>query len=132
MAYANGSERVGLTDSVMDMMLKLSDGNPGAVRVLMEMMEQSEAIDPDSIMQGPLSVLSLDTHSIYGERIWMFYKDVCGESILNLLGVMRAVQLGISTDAAMDHAIDNRGAGIDVLGLLGEVQKRLPAFGQNV
>jgi hypothetical protein len=71
----------------------------------------------------------MDTHGVYGHRIWMLYKDVCGENIENMLAVLRACQLGIITDQTMNHAIDNYGDGLDVPAILGKVKEQLTEFG---
>lgn len=128
MSYDN--PRIKLEMSMQDALFAMSDGNPGAMTALMKLMEASPAIDPDNAMGvlGPL--LSLDTLDCYGSRIWMLYKDVCGEHAIKTLAVLRAKQLGIVSDAVVNHAIDSYGEGIDVDDLTKQVQDRLPAFGQ--
>jgi len=125
-------ERIGLNDSIIDVVTKLSDGNPGAIHVLMQMLEKGEQIDPQSFMGGLGAVLSLDTHGIYGSRIWMLYKDVCGESIVNTLAVLRACQLGQIYEAQLNTAIDNYGQGLDIPTVLANVKEQLPDFGLSV
>jgi hypothetical protein len=117
-------ERIGLQDTGMDMMLKMSDGNPGAVTVLCQMLEQGGKIDPDCFAGGFGAILSLDSYGIYGSRIWMLYKDVCGENITTTLAVLRACQLGFVTESKINHAIDNYGEGIDVSALVAAVKER--------
>jgi hypothetical protein len=51
--------------------MKMADGNPGAISVMAEMMRDGAKIDPDSFL-GPMGgILALDSHGIYGPRIWM-------------------------------------------------------------
>ena len=50
-------------------MLKLSDGHPGAVKVISEIMSHEF---------GFMQVLLLDTKHLYGNRIWELYSNVCG------------------------------------------------------
>lgn len=114
--------------STFDVIAEMSDGNPGGLTVMMMLLEKTESIDPDAALGGIGSILSLDTHGIYGSRIWMFYKDVCGQNINKMLGLMRAVQLGYLTDNKLNHAIDNMGDGIDAPELLKQVKEYLPAF----
>lgn len=102
--------------------------NPGALSVLMQIWEKVPEIDPDCMIPL-LTILSLDTHKIYAERIWMFYKDVCGQDLTKMLGVLRAVQLGLLPEREMTHAIDNRGNGLDIEQILANVRGRLPRFG---
>ena len=70
-----------------------------------------------------------DTFEIYEEKIWMLYKDVCGENLVNTLGVLRACQLGIISQAELKHAIESYGDGIDVEDLLIKVRAELQNFG---
>lgn len=89
------TERIKLTMSLPDILQELSEGNPGALTVLLKLMKQAPVIDPEAWAKELQPLLSLDTHGIYGSQIWVFYKDICGESILNMLIVFRAVQLGL-------------------------------------
>ena len=123
------SERIQLTDSTMDVCMKMSEGNPGALTVIMSLMRDAQKIDPDNWMPGLGEVLSLDSLGIYGSKIWMLYKDVCGEDLVKMCAVMRSWQLGITSQQSLIHAIDNRGDGLDVDDLLKQVKTRLPAFG---
>lgn len=125
-------ERIKGTDNILDVVQKMSEGNPGAVTVLSRMIKDGAAIDPQDFMGGLGAVLSLDTCRIYGSRIWMLYKDVCGEDLMKTLAVLRACQLGELTDIEMQHAIDFRGEGIDVDGLVATVKGRLEQFGVAV
>ncbi|MFZ2950920.1 MAG: hypothetical protein WA003_15705 [Desulfuromonadaceae bacterium] len=59
----------------------------------------------------------------------MLYNDVCGENLENTLGVLRACQLGHISDSTLNHAIDNRGEGVDVAALVAYVKSVLPGFG---
>lgn len=57
-----------LFDSIQDAILKLAEGNPGAVTVLIALAKQ----DPFGVVQ----CFKLDDMKIYGPRIWMLYKNV--------------------------------------------------------
>jgi hypothetical protein len=52
----------------------ISEGNPGALRVLFECYEKNFLI-------GQFIVAELDIKGIYGWRIWELYKDKCGEDL---------------------------------------------------
>lgn len=121
--------RVQLSDDVRSILFKMSEGNPGALTVMLQLLKKGEQIDPDSFMGGLGIILSLDTHEIYGSRIWMLYKDVCKEDIVSMVAVLRAVQLGYVSDASMKHAIYDHGAGLDIPGTITKVKTRLPKFG---
>lgn len=120
--------RIELNDSMDSIFAKMSENNPGALGVLVSMLTHNAKIDPDDLLGGFGSILFLDTLGIYGPRIWVFYKDVCGQNIVKTVGLLRAVQLGFCQDEELNHAIDNRGEGIDIPALLAQVRERLPAF----
>ena len=60
-----------LSATPIDVIITLSEGNPGAVMVLSKWHSSS----PMAIIE----MLILDTKRLYGPRIWELYKDVCGE-----------------------------------------------------
>ena len=121
-----------LQDTMVDVVSKMSEGNFGAIRVCTELMEADARIDPDAMLAGIGPLLGLDTLGIYGSRIWMLYKDVCGEDITNTLAVLRAHQLGQLDTTTLMYAIDNYGDGIDCVAVLTGVQERLPRFGAGI
>ena len=117
-----------LSMSFMDVVTTLSDGNPGALIAMMGMMTETKAIDPDNIMGGLGVLLSLDTHGIYGSRIWQLYSDVCKKDMHTTLGLLRAVQLGFLSEGKLNHGIDNYGEGLEIPALLAQVKEQLPDF----
>ena len=121
-------ERIGLGDTVQTSIAKLCEGNPGALRVCIELFRDGPTIDPDAAFGGLANLLSLDTLGIYGCRIWMLYKDVCGENLPETVACLRAHQLGLISDVALHSAIDNRGNGLDPKSLMARVRERLPRF----
>jgi len=125
-------ERITLQDTGFDVIVKMVEGNPGATTVCAGIMSRGAEIDPDAFMGGIGTIMWLDTLKVYGPRIWMLFKDVCGEDLVKMLGVLRAVQLGYLGHLEFNHAIDNCGDGIDVDDLLSQVQERLPDFGKEL
>lgn len=121
-------ERIELTDTAPDVLQKMSEGNPGALTVCIQLMKQGGDIDPDDVLGGLGKVLTLDTLGVYGPRIWMLYKDVCGQSLPRMVALLRGWQLSVVSKAQLRRAIDNRGEGLDVDDVLVQVQKRLPDF----
>lgn len=120
--------RIQLTDTIPQTIIKIVEGNPGALNVCVMLMTQNENIDPDAAF-GPLSsILALDTNEIYGSRIWMLYKDVCKQNIILVISTLRAIQLGFISQQQLDHAIDNYGEGIDVADLYKKVCEKLLNF----
>jgi hypothetical protein len=120
--------KIQLNDTGLSATMKMSEGNPGAISVCAMMLKQGGEIDPDDFAGGFGNLLSMDTLGIYGSRIWMLYKDVCGEDLRVTCAILRANQLGFLSTSALEYAIDNCGEGIDVPTLVALVEKRLPAF----
>lgn len=104
--------------------------NPGAMTVCMSILTQGESIDPDCATPF-LTLLLLDSFNIYADRVWMLFKDVCGENLEKTIAMLRAVQLRLLPQTDLQHAINNYGRGIDVNSLLMQVKERLPRFGGN-
>ena len=87
-----------LEDTPITAITKMSAGIPGAITVLVQILKEAPAIDPQDFMGGFGPILALDTHRIYGSDIWLLYKDICGSSIPNMCAVLRAMQLGITPE----------------------------------
>lgn len=118
--------------STGDVVIAMSEGNPGALSTCMELLSHGDRIDPDAIMGGGISaLLSLDTLGIYGSRLYMLWNDVCKREIELVLALLRACQLGGLagvTGATLNHAIDHRGDGLDIAAALEAVKEKLPLF----
>ena len=117
----------------MSAVVKMSDGNPGAITVMAGLIKDGGKIDPNSFMGGFGNVMDLDTLRIYGPRIWMLYKDVCGQDLRVMCAVLRAWQLGFVTDSAINAALDNEPwrkseTSLDLDALVVKVEERLPEF----
>jgi len=121
-------ERIKKTDTSIAATIKLAEGNPGAMTVCVRIINEGAIIDPDNFLGGIGILLSLDTFKIYGIRIWMLYKDVCRENLPMTIAVLRGCQMGMLKHDVLNHAIDNRGDGIDVEQVYNQVKERLPAF----
>jgi len=120
--------RIELTDNIISAIMKLSEGNPGAMNVCIQLDKEGVNIDTDSFCGGLGQLLSLDAEHVYGPKIWMLYKDVCKEQLWKMIAVMRAVQLGIITNSVLHHAIENRGDGLNVDECITKVIAQLPGF----
>lgn len=128
MSYEN--PRLKLTDSGMDVMVKMSHGNLGATTVLIQLLEKTPEIDPQDLMAGMGKILLLDTMDIYEDRIWRFYKYVCKQNLVWMLAVMRGYQFGWLSLEAINLAIDDA-VPMDIESLekiLERVKEQLPEF----
>lgn len=118
-----------------EILIHMAEGNPGVMRVMMDILENTKAIDPQCVLGGVVHLGSLDFCGIYGSHIWILYKDRCGESLPKLLALIRAFQLGyISKEDLVEMSIDYppppgghiSDADLDLL--IGKVKQRLPAL----
>ena len=131
-------ERITGTDTGISAMIKMSDGNPGALTVLTSIMQQAAAIDPDDFLGALGPILGLDTLGVYGSEIWMLYNDVCDQNITGVLTLLRANQLGMLSNADLMKAIRGNGYGSATLlpkpisEYLADVQERLPRFAEGM
>lgn len=125
------NERITANMTVQQMIIVMCEGNPGAMNVLINITKQGGQIDTDDAFQGLGTIMTMDMLGIYGHRIWGLYKEVCGKDLAKTIAMTRAYQLGQLanvTEEALNHAIDNRGAGIDVNAAVAAVKERLPNF----
>ena len=131
--------RLTSTDDAQSGIVKLADGNPGAVRVLCELFHASPIVDPIGVT-GFAPLDWLDTWEVYGPHIWLLYKDICGEDIVQMLTAIRAAQLDIIPSSDLTTAIQladapseqtHHGFISDFDGLLEQVRERVPEFAKK-
>lgn len=125
-------ERIQLKDTPLDMFVKMSDGNPGALNVLMDLFKIESSIDPDSALGGIGSILSLDSYGIYGSDIYILHNDICDRNISKMVAVLRAVQLGFFSAHKLREACSKQDRSgketVPVETLYNMVKERLPNF----
>lgn len=131
-------ERIQLSDTPMDAILKLVEGNPGATVAITECMKVYPTIDPDSMFGSMSILLNVDSFGIYGHRIWILYKDLCQQNPVKVITIMRAMQLGIVNFVEVKRAIDAIEKIIDIDvpefnhdELLDKVRQHLPNFAKG-
>ena len=123
--------RVTLDMTPIDAIMELADGNPGAITVLAQGFNTCPRIDPDSALGGFGLILWLDDNEIYSSDIWVLYKDICDQSMLNLFTVMRSVNLGLLPISEVKATMRQTYNTIDIPALLSRVQAQLPDFGKE-
>jgi hypothetical protein len=124
--------RIELNDSIMDMVVKMAEGNPGAINAMMNLIQENESIDPDDCF-GPFGkFMLLDTFEIYGTDIYVLYSDICSQQINKMISTLRACQLGFLSPSILkdvssrqDYSGKNM---IDVENLYNKVKEHLPKF----
>ena len=72
----NNNPRIKLSMNTMEIVIAMVDGNPGATKVCMELMQADEI--------GIIDLLHLDDMEIYSSDIWLCYKDICKEDLSTL------------------------------------------------
>ena len=107
---------------------RISGGNPDALNVCARVLKEGPQIDPDDAFTGIGCLLDLDSLGVYGSRIWMLYKDVCGENLAVFIAICRGWQLGFLNKETLLYAIDHNGVGLDVEDICAKVTERLPNF----
>ena len=87
--------RLEITDNMLNIFTKMSEGNPGALQALMSLNNEAEEIDPQNALGGLGFILSLDTYRIYGSNIYILWNDKCLNETRKFVLLLRATQLGI-------------------------------------
>ena len=67
-------QKIGIDMSVVDVMMLMSEGNPGAISVMAEILKKDPA-------NGLMYILDLDDMNIRGTQIWVGYKDYCNQNL---------------------------------------------------
>ena len=125
-------ERIKLSDSMESAIIKMVEGNIGAMNVCMLLIKEGGNIDTQTIMGGFSFILDLDREGIYGTDIYVFWNDICNCELPKMVAVLRAVQLGffngrVLADAC--HRQDYSGRDlVPVNDLYNKVIERLPNF----
>lgn len=119
--------RITLADNLFDIVKKLGEGNPGATSVLMQLAAGAVEIDPENAFGALGPMVMLDMAGIYGSTIWLLYKDLCGESIRNVVGILRANQLGFVSQDKLMAMITNADRAA-LAEAITRVENRLPKF----
>lgn len=122
--------KLDLNSTFQDIILHVSEGNPGALQVCMSILKENEIIDPYDWVAGIGTLLRLDDMNIIGSKIWILFKDICECKLSHFLGLLRANQLGYLTDFDIHNAINNSRGKIvfDKKEILQKVKNRLPNF----
>lgn len=124
--------RITLCDNAKSAVIKMCEGNPGAITALMEILKCAKQVDPDYFMGGLGKILALDTLEIYGTNIYVLWNDICDRNTSKMIAVLRANQLGFISDQILKdacHRQDRSGREIiPVEELYVKVVERFPRF----
>ena len=93
-------ERITADMNMLEMIVTMSEGNPGAATCLMQMLQE----DPMAM----LDILWFDSMEIYGSKIYMLWNDCCGRSMTKLKETIKYLKTGVVTKEQI-HENLNRG-----------------------
>lgn len=111
--------RAGMTpEGILSVM---SGGNPGAINVMLKLLETASKAQMDMGFSGIMLLFHLDTMQIYGSNIWILYKDICEENISTMIDIIQAAIWNESTGLhnymihqSLVEAADGRPISLDV------------------
>lgn len=86
-----GEQRIDMHMTTYDVIMALAEGNPGALTVLASLAREPQTAEWD----WTVDMLSLDNYNIYGDKIWLLFKDCCGENYPELRDTLRHFRHGI-------------------------------------
>ena len=92
--------RIAISDELVTGLTNMSEGNPGALNVLMQLVNRSAKMELTNVCSLFDYFSRLDSLEVYGASIWILYKDICGEKIEVMVEVLNAV--GNNTVSQMD------------------------------
>lgn len=77
-------ERLNLNGTIVDTVVQMSEGNPGAATVLARILKSQDTID------GLTLILNLDDMNMRGPQIWLGYKDHCDKNLSAFIECIRS------------------------------------------
>lgn len=124
--------KITLADNAMSAVVKMCEGNPGAMTALVEVIKYGKQVDPNDFMGGLGKILALDTLEIYGTDIYVLWNDICDRNTSKMIAVLRANQLGFISNQILKEACHRQDRiGRDIIPveeLYSKVIERLPDF----
>ena len=100
--------KIKITDSVRDIMVKMSEGNPGALTVLTLLIKEDE-------MNLVTRILALDTMNLYGCKLYMLWNDCCDRDLEKVKDIIDAWQRGkLALKVIHDAVSGGRGTPIEI------------------
>lgn len=85
--------KINVGDTVATMAIKMGEGNPGGLSVVIRLINHKGKSGSD----GMLHLLLLDVLEIYGSKLWMLYKDCCGEDFDVLIKTILSFDIKVLT-----------------------------------
>ena len=92
-----GKEKLTADMSTMDMVMTMCEGNPGALNVIMQMMN-----DPRSFMD----ILLCDSLDIRGSKLYMLHNDCCGRNNDKFNRTLMMLRCGVFSEEQIQSNLD--------------------------
>jgi len=91
-----------LRDNTVNIIKKMGKGNPGAMSVLIKLLQSKDVVTRKNTTTD--YILDMDRLGIYGENIWILYKDLCSERLNVLMAILYAQRTGnLDTTQLLTH-----------------------------
>ena len=98
--------RLKIFGTIEDNFKIFSDGNPGALTALFELMKQAED-------RTGLFLITLDRMQLYGSHLYMLWNDCCNRDINKVIKILELYEREIITQKDIDDRIKNVGYGLN-------------------
>ena len=95
-------------DGLNNILINMSEGNPGSLRVLFEILEAKK----NDILASLEVFSTLNDMKLYGSHLYMLWNDCCGNDINKTLLVIQKYREGKITDDDINERIKNVGYGL--------------------
>lgn len=82
----NNNLRINASMTVIDAIIAMCEGNPGALDCMMQMME--------SYNEAMHDILLFDSLAVYGEKIYMLWNDCCSRDMSKFRKTIQAIRAG--------------------------------------
>ena len=99
--------KINYNDTIIEVITKLSEGNPGALSVLSELIE---SYNGDTLKLLP-EYLTIDSMELYGSQLYMLWNDCCNRKIEKVKKVLELYRKGKINSNDIDERIKNVGYG---------------------
>jgi len=100
--------RIKLGDNGLDVIVKMSDGNIGAIQALKAIILEFAETDLQGASMGLGPILTLDTYQIYGTDIHVLYNDKCQKDVRKLFVLLAACHFGIMPESKLQSLAGDR------------------------
>ena len=95
--------KISLFDTPVKIITEMSEGNPGAMTVVMQLMDLGNKGEFKAIT----TLLFLDTLEVYGSRLYMLWNDCCDRDINVMMDIVKQVQQGSRSHEDFNKHIGN-------------------------